>query len=175
MASTDDELLETLDDRGQPAGLVPRARVHAEGHWHRAAHVWLYDREGHVYVQRRSSEKDLNPDCWDVSVGEHLHPGEGYSDAARRGLSEELGLRDLDLSRLGVPRPMRVDCPERGIYDYEYQQVFVAVTRRAPVPEPSEVTAVRLVAPDELRRWLAAEPTAFTPGFHGDVRDLDLP
>lgn len=175
MATTDDELLETLNDAGEPAGLVPRDRVHAEGLWHRAAHVWLYDRDGNVYVQRRSPYKDLNPDCWDVSVGEHLQPGEGYYEAAQRGLREELGLVDLALTPVGAPRPLQVDRPASGIHDYEYQQVYTAFTRRPPVPEPSEVTAVRLVAPDELRRWLAAEPDGFTPGFRGDVTDLNLP
>lgn len=30
---------------------------------------------------------------WDLSVGEHLQPGETYEHAAYRGLEEELGIK----------------------------------------------------------------------------------
>lgn len=175
MVATHDELLETLDTDGAPVGLAPRNRVHAEGLWHRAAHVWVYDEQGCVYVQRRSSQKDLNPDCWDVGVGEHLQPGEGYHEAALRGLREELGLDAMALTPVGGPRPVRVDCRDQGVHDCEYQQVFTLVTQREPMPEPDEVTAIRLVTPEELRRWLAQAPDSFTPGFRRDVSDLGLP
>lgn len=175
MVASSDELLETLDTDGAPVGLVARDRVHAEGLWHRAAHVWVYDPEGRVYVQRRSPLKDLNPDRWDVSVGEHLQPGEDYYAAALRGVREELGLEAAELMPVGGPRPVRVDRPELGIHDCEYQQVFTLETSSSPLPAPDEVTAIRLVAPEELRGWLAAAPESFTPGFHRDVADLGLP
>ncbi len=172
MSTVSDELLETLDETGQLLGLVPRGRVHAEGLWHRAAHVWLFDADGRVYVQRRSATKDLNPNRWDVSVGEHLQPGEGYGDAAERGLREELGLSGCRLTPLGDVRGICVDRPELGIHDHEYQQAFTALAPAVPQPDPEEVACVERVATGALRRWLTASPEVFTPGFHRDIEDL---
>jgi len=169
-----DELFETIDERGQAAGLVPRARVHAEGRWHRAAHVWVFDSDGHVLVQQRSQDKDLNPGKWDVSVGEHLQPGEGYRDAALRGLHEELGLVVDALEPVGGEREVKLDRPELGVHDYELQQAFRVVNDAAVTSEPAEIAALERIAPAELRAWLAREPERFTPGFHRDVGDLGL-
>jgi len=169
-----DELFETLDADGVPAGLVPRDRVHAEGLWHRAVHIWLFDPQGRVFVQRRSPDKDLNPDRWDVACGEHLQPGESYFDAAVRGLQEELGLHIGELEPVGVERRVTLDRPELGVHDYELQQAYQVVTADPVEPASDEVAELRLIAPDELRGWLHAEPDRFSPGFHRDVVDLGL-
>jgi len=169
-----DELLETFRQDGQFTGLVPRARVHGEGYWHCAVHVWLFDATGRVYIQRRSEAKDTNPGLWDVSVGEHLQPGEDYATAARRGLMEELGLQAGELADVGGPRPVITDEPSIGIYDREYQTAFTAVTAVEPVPETDEVAALRAVTPEALLEWLATSPGDFTPGFHRDVADFGL-
>jgi isopentenyldiphosphate isomerase len=172
MSMVSDELLEALDETGRHLGLVSRGRVHAEGLWHRAAHVWLFDAEGGIYIQRRSVTKDLNPDRWDVSVGEHLQPGEDYADAAERGLREELGLSGCRLTPIGGARGVCVDHPALGIHDREFQQAFMALAPSVPEPDSREVAAVELVAAESLRRWLRASPEAFTPGLHRDVADL---
>ncbi len=169
-----DELFEIIDERGEPAGLAPRARVHAEGLWHRAAHVWVFDSDGHVVLQQRGREKDLNPGKWDVSVGEHLQPGEDYRDAALRGLYEELGLVVASVEPVGGEREATLDRPELGIHDHELQQAFRLVTDATVTSEPAEIAALERIAPAALRDWLAREPERFTPGLHRDVADLGL-
>ncbi|MFW5969156.1 MAG: NUDIX hydrolase [Halofilum sp. (in: g-proteobacteria)] len=169
------EYFETFDEQGRPAGLVPRATVHRDGLWHRAAHVWLFRSDGRVYVQRRAPGKDVSPDCLDVSVGEHLQPGEGFFEAACRGLFEELGVVEVTPVALGGERRVTQYRPELGIHDREIQQAFRAVYDGEPDPEPVEVAALELWTMERLRAEVARSPDRFTPGLRADLAELDLP
>ena len=169
------EYFETFDEHGRPAGLAARPTVHREGLWHRAVHVWLFRSDGRVYVQRRAPGKDVSPDCLDVSVGEHLQPGEDFPAAAYRGLSEELGVVDVTPLALGGERRLTQYRPELGVHDREVQQAFHAVYDGEPDPEPTEITALELWTMDRLRAAVAQSPDAFTPGLRADLSDLDLP
>ncbi|MEX1080795.1 MAG: NUDIX domain-containing protein [Halofilum sp. (in: g-proteobacteria)] len=168
------EPLETFDDQGHPAGLVERAVIHATGLWHRAAHVWLFDGSGRVLLQRRLDTKDVCPGCWDLSVGEHLQPGEDYLQGATRGLAEELGIVGLMLEPLGGVRQMRLELPDVRIRDYELQQTFQARYDGAIAADPEEVAEVRFVTLAELGEELANRPGDFTPWASQDVEDLSL-
>ena len=169
-----DELFEILDENGEPAGVVPRAQVHTEGFWHRAVHVWLFDLRGCVLLQRRGPNKDINPNLWDVSVGEHLIPGETYSEAAYRGVQEELSIRVDVLEPLGGERRVAFDWPQLGIHDHECQQAFRGVTDAAVTAESTEIAELRWLWPNELCAWLSTEPEAFTQGCVRDISELNL-
>jgi isopentenyldiphosphate isomerase len=159
------ELFETFADDGRPMGLVPRDVVHARGLWHRSAHVFLFTSDGMLCIQRRAADKDVHPDRWDLSVGEHLRPGEDYADGARRGLAEELGVTGVTLHPLGEPRRSTLDMPELGIADHEMQQAFSGEYAGTLHPDPGEVAAVRQVSAATLHAWIEREPDAFTPWF----------
>lgn len=168
------EQLETFDEGGHPRGLVERTLVHASGLWHCATHVWLFDHSERVLMQRRASSKDVAPDCWDLSLGEHLQPGETYDQAAHRGLAEELGITAVELTALGGVRPMRLDLPAAGIHDYELQQSFWARHDGALEPDAAEVAELRWFTPAALRRGLRQRPEAFTPWCRQDIAELAL-
>ncbi len=50
----------------------------------------IFDPHGRIFVQRRSPERNLLPNCWDI-VGGHLEPGETSEEAMRREVAEETG------------------------------------------------------------------------------------
>ena len=58
----------------------------------RCAAALIFDGAGRVFVQRRSPDRRLFPDSWDI-VGGHLEPGETALDALRREIEEETGWR----------------------------------------------------------------------------------
>lgn len=169
-----EELFETFDAAGNPTGLVARSRVHARGLWHRAAHVWLFTSDGRLHIQRRAAHKDLYPDLWDFSVGEHLKPGESFEAGARRGLAEELGVSVAALEPIGEERYMRLEMPERGIRDFEVQRSFRACYDGTISPDPDEVAEVQLIELDALRAWMGRASDAFTPWFVTDVFELGI-
>jgi isopentenyldiphosphate isomerase len=167
-----DELFETFDEAGHSTGLVRRAEVHARGLWHRSAHVFLFDGSGALIIQRRASGKDLFPGCWDLSVGEHLKPGERYIDGALRGLVEELGVAGIDLEPISGVRRWSCELPEAGIYDRELQQAFRGRHDGPIDADPAEVAAVQAVRLEMLATWLERAPQDFTPWFVWELRQL---
>jgi 8-oxo-dGTP diphosphatase len=50
----------------------------------------IFDERGRVFVQRRSPDRRLLPDCWDI-VGGHVEAGENTEQAMRREVFEETG------------------------------------------------------------------------------------
>lgn len=56
----------------------------------RCAAALIVDDDGRIFFQRRSPERRLFPDTWDI-VGGHLEPGESDDDALRREVTEETG------------------------------------------------------------------------------------
>jgi 8-oxo-dGTP diphosphatase len=56
----------------------------------RCAGALIVDDDGRIFFQRRSPQRKLFPDTWDI-VGGHLEPGEEIDDALYREVSEETG------------------------------------------------------------------------------------
>ncbi|GAA3349623.1 hypothetical protein GCM10020358_72410 [Amorphoplanes nipponensis] len=52
----------------------------------------VVDDDGRIFFQRRSPQRKLFPNSWDI-VGGHLEPGETVDDALRREVLEETGWR----------------------------------------------------------------------------------
>jgi isopentenyldiphosphate isomerase len=68
-----------------------RAKVHKEGLLHKAAYCFVFDRQRRLLVQRRSLKKKIGPGQWDLSVAEHLSPGETHRAGGRGGAAGRAG------------------------------------------------------------------------------------
>ncbi len=164
------EELQIFDRAGRPSGVRPRHVVHAEGHWHKSAQVFLFNDQGQLLIQQRAIDKDLYAGLWDYSVGEHLKPDEDFLAGALRGLAEELGLTRVELSLLGDIR--HVTQRGAGFLDREIQQAFQGVVREFVTADPQEVAQVRFIGLDQIRVWVAQDETDFTPWFVQDMHEF---
>ncbi len=169
-----EEHFETFDDEGTSVGLVPRSEVHRLGLWHRSAHVFLFNSRGELLVQKRAPDKDLYADLWDYSVGEHLKPGESFTEGAIRGLNEELGVVGIEVVPIGGVRKSRLIEARLDVADCEMQQAYRAAYDGEVVPDAVEVAAVRFVSLDQLAAKIEAVPQCFTPWFVRDLVELDI-
>ena len=96
--SDGDELLEIVDRNGKVRGLAKRSELHSNPLLiHRVVHVLVFDKKDRLLLQKRSRNKDIAPGKWDTSVGGHVHPMEDILDAARREMTEELGITECPL------------------------------------------------------------------------------
>ena len=87
------EMLDVLNERGEFTGEVAtREECHKKGLWHRAVYAFIIDSDGNVLLQKRSKEKKLWPDLWDVTTGGHVNSGEFGRQALIRETKEELGI-----------------------------------------------------------------------------------
>lgn len=89
-----EEPVDILDEQGNKTGKVLlKSEAHALGLWHPIAHLWIYSSRGQVLMQKRSSQKKVWPNLWDVAVGGHAAAGESFKDTAVKEAGEELGIK----------------------------------------------------------------------------------
>ena len=138
------ELVDLYDENRVPLGRV--AERHAEkgpGEYRVVVHVCIFNSQGQLLIQRRSPEKTIWPELWDVSIGGGVDAGETSRQGAVREVGEELGY-DLDLIGL---RPAVTVNFEGGFDD------FFVVTRDLYLGDlrlqKEEVSDVRWVTLEE--------------------------
>ena len=78
VADNDQELFELVNERDEVIGTELRSVCHSKGLLHRAVYCWVFNGAGRLLLQRRSPAKKIGPGQWDLSVAEHLQPGESY-------------------------------------------------------------------------------------------------
>jgi isopentenyldiphosphate isomerase len=101
----DNEMVDILNEKGNPIGEIKLKReVHAEGLWHRAVQIWIYNSKGEILLQKRSKNKEFFPRLLDMSAAGHVSAGETFEEAAVRELFQEIGLRRKasDLKNIGT-------------------------------------------------------------------------
>jgi isopentenyl-diphosphate delta-isomerase len=163
------ELVELVDATGAALGESTVEAAHtAPGALHRAFSVLLTDPDGRTLLQRRAGTKTRFPARWANTCCGHPAPGEGVVDAATRRLGEELGLRSVGLTEIGV-YVYRATDPATGRVEHEYDHVLMGrgPVDAAPVPDPAEVSEVRWSHPSALTGLIADRPDDYAPWLAG--------
>ncbi len=157
MDSTYYEVLEVVDSDDNVIGTEFRGEVHRKRLMHRAAHVFLFNKRGEIYIQLRSANKDNHPGKLDSSAAGHVDPGESYHQSATRELEEEIGIR------ANVAEVLRLLASETT--DNEHTVLFEAVTDSDPIPNRDEIEWARFMTKEEVTSLIAESPESFVPGF----------
>ena len=96
------EIFPIVDDEGTVVGSATRGECHSGSRLlHPVVHLHVFNSQGQVYLQRRPLWKDIQPGKWDTAVGGHIDYGESPSDALRREVREELGIKDFTPVSIG--------------------------------------------------------------------------
>ena len=153
------DIFDVVDRSDKVLRQEPRSVVHQEKLLHRAVHVFVFNKAGQLYLQRRSMAKDTAPGKWVSSCSGHVDSGEDYDKAARRELIEEIGLRDpVGLERLFKEAP----CEPTG---NEFVWVYSCLSEGPFKLDPIEVMDGRWIDLEELKNWLSKRPRDFTWSF----------
>lgn len=152
----------------EPSGIVTGRAVRQYCHsgakpLHPVIHIHIINRQGQIYLQKRSMDKDIQPGKWDTAVGGHVSYGETLLETVYREASEELGLTAFN--------PIYLDT---YVFESEIERelvnVFAAVGSYDLRPDLHEV--------DEGRWWDIAEIDAnigcrvFTPNFESEYSEI---
>jgi isopentenyl-diphosphate Delta-isomerase len=152
-----EELFDIVDAEDCVVAQAPRSEVHARRLLHRAVHVFVFDPQGRLLLQRRSAAKDEFPLCYTSSASGHVSAGDGYDDTAPRELQEELGL-STPLERLAK----FAAAPETA---FEHTVLYRTSTEAPPHPDPGEIDSVEWLTLDAIDERLASRPEEFSPPF----------
>lgn len=155
------ELFDVVDENDVPVRTATRAQVHSENLLHRAVHVFVLNKNGDLWLQKRSMRKDVNPGVWDSSVSGHLDAGEDYLPAAIRELGEEIGIQDAspnDLSHALSVKPSAAT-------GWEHIRLFVTKHTGSVSFPAAEIESMMPFPIEEIRAWMENKPDDFSPAF----------
>jgi isopentenyldiphosphate isomerase/intracellular septation protein A len=101
IAGEGEEWFDLVTPDGKVIGQAPRRAVHGDPSLlHPVVHVHVFNRNGQLFLQKRSPSKDVQPGKWDTAVGGHIHAGEDIQSALQREAAEELGITRGTFHRL---------------------------------------------------------------------------
>jgi 8-oxo-dGTP pyrophosphatase MutT (NUDIX family) len=120
---------------------MPRANAHREGTPHRIAVTYVENDRAEILVQVRA-----RGGAHDHSSAGHVDPGDSYIDTAKRELAEELGITDVELTRIGhgISREQSDAAFKTHVFD-----VFVCSAKPGEL-QASEVAGVYWADPNKL-------------------------
>lgn len=160
------EIFPIVDDEGTVVGSATRGECHSGSRLlHPVVHLHVFNSQGQVYLQRRPLWKDIQPGKWDTAVGGHIDYGESPSDALRREVREELGIKDFTPVSIGKyvfesQRERELVYVNSTIYDGEIS------------PSSEELDGGRFWTFDEIRAAIGKE--VLTPNFESEFRRFFL-
>ena len=148
-----EEKFDVLNELGEFTGKVAtREECHKEGLWHRAVYGFIIDENQNILLQKRSANKKLWPNMWDVTAGGHVDSGEFGRQALIREVKEELGIdiNDNDIKYLVGSTSIN----EQGdIINKNYNECYL-ITKSINISDitvqENEVSEVRYFSKDEL-------------------------
>ncbi|MDZ7840568.1 MAG: isopentenyl-diphosphate Delta-isomerase [Gammaproteobacteria bacterium] len=161
IVSFGDEKLILVDENDNEIGNLSKDECHdGHGQLHRAFSLFIFNENGDVLLQQRSSQKRLWPMYWSNACCSHPRRGEDMPEAISRRLYQELGLTS------------ELEFLFKFIYQAQYDEVgsehelcWVYLGRSSDdiVVNANEIADWRFVSADRLDRELAEEPGKFTP------------
>ena len=116
-----EEYFDVLNNKGDYTGKIEsREKCHKEGLWHKAVAVFVINSKGQVLLQRRSPNKKMWPNMWDMTAGGHVLSGEfGFQS---RECKEEIGIildkRDITFIGCSISTNIKGDIINNHFNEY---------------------------------------------------------
>ena len=163
-ATSDKEFFPVIEPSGLVIGTATRSYCHSGAKLlHPVVHLQIIDRYGHMYLQKRSMKKDIQPGKWDTAVGGHVDFGETIMEALFRESSEELKFTEYN--------PIHVISYEfESEIEREFVSVFAAIGSFELQPDLDEVDEGRWWSLDEIDAHLGEG--LFTPNFESEYQKI---
>jgi 8-oxo-dGTP pyrophosphatase MutT (NUDIX family) len=154
MNTATEEQVQIVDRQNRPAGAAARSVMRRRALTHRACYILVFNREGDLFLQKRTMSKDIYPGYWDVAAGGVVLAGESYEASAARELAEELGIS-------GVPLTLLFDHYYEDETNRVWGRIFSCRHDGPFILQAEEVAYGRFLSMDEALRLSLSEP--FTP------------
>jgi len=157
------EYVVLVDDNNHVLGKTPKSMVHtANTPLHRGFSLFLFNTQGELLLQQRSSNKVTWPLIWSNSCCGHPALEESNVDAARRRARDELGLNLTEVEVVELV-PYRYRFELQGIVENEICPILVARSDQMPVSNPDEVEAVRWMRWQDYLHEINHNPAGYSP------------
>ena len=160
----DEEWFPLVDEAGNIVGRATRRECHdGSKRLHPVVHLHIYNKDGDLFLQKRSLAKDIQPGKWDTAVGGHVDYGESIEEALRREAREELGIEGFEAELMA-----------RYVFESAIEKELVHTYRtvyEGPfTPDKEELDDARFWRIDEIESQLGKG--IFTPNFEREYNRL---
>lgn len=168
IATTQDngaEMFPVVDEDGNIIDAATRAECHNGSKLlHPVVHLHVFNKEGHIYLQKRPEWKDIQPGKWDTAVGGHIDLGENVDQALHREVSEELGIT-FETAVAMTPYVFESERERELVYPFR-------LTYEGEISPSAETDGGRFWTMGELKD--AMEKDLLTPNFVSEFKRLNL-
>jgi len=125
-----------VDESDREIGLEEKLEAHRQGKLHRAFSIFVFNPEGQILLQKRSTKKYHSDGLWTNTCCSHPRPGEPMEQEVRRKLLQEMGF-ECDLQRI-FSFTYKVEF-KNNLIENEIDHVFIGRYDGSPKPNPDEV------------------------------------
>ena len=159
-----------VDEQDNERSTLEKLEAHKQGLLHRAFSVLIYNSKGEILLQKRASTKYHSSGLWTNTCCSHPRPFEDVESAARRRLTEEMGIQ-CDLNWLfSFQYKITFD---NGLTENELDHVFQGITDQIPLCNPQEVSEWQYLDMESLNLRMRESPNEFTHWFHLIMQKLN--
>lgn len=153
-----EEKFDVLNEFGEFTGeMATREECHKKGLWHRAVYAFIIDDNGNVLLQKRSKNKKMWPNMWDLSVGGHVEAGEFGRQALIREVKEELGIEINDSEIKYLVGSTSINKKD-DVINKHYNECYI-ITKHVDISDikvqKEEVSEVRYFSKDEMLKRIS--------------------
>lgn len=152
-----DEIYDVVDENDLVLGQASRSHIHKNHLLHRSVHIFVFNFDKELFLQKRALCKDENPGLWDTSSAGHVDAGESYDEAAHRELFEELNLKAELINSIKIPA-----CKET--YG-EHVQAYTCVSNDAIKVNPEEISEGAFFDIAQIQSQISSDPSQYTSSF----------
>lgn len=152
-----------VDDNDKVIGSGTKRKADQEGIKTRVARIFVFNKKGELYIQKRAHRLIFGPGLWDQSVGGYVDEGEDYLDAALREGKEEIGLPPIELKKIGH---FYTEEHHRKYIRRRFNTLYEAVYDGQLEPNKDEVEEGKWISLGELEAQMAERPHDFLEGFY---------
>ena len=161
-----DEIVDVVNREDIIIGESFKYECHKNGLWHRAASIFVFNKEGKLLIQKRAANVP-RPNLLCSSASGHLQKGDSYGEGAKRELEEELGI-SCEIKLVGK-FTMEVLYPD-GKIDKEHYALFSCDYDGEFNIQEGELANINFFSIDELKEMINKNPYQFTPGFRQEFQ-----
>jgi 16S rRNA (adenine1518-N6/adenine1519-N6)-dimethyltransferase len=152
------ETFDVVDESDRVLRQASRHDVHRNGWRHRAVHIFVFNRAGELFLQKRSRWKDAHPSRWDSSAAGHVNAADEYEPTALREVREEMG---VEVERVQLLAKIKAI----AMTGWEFVHLFRAEHEGPFRLPPAEIETGAFFPVEVIRDWISRRPEDFASGF----------